>query len=532
MITSPPQSMNMETFDLEQLFSQAPVAICIVSGPDYKVELVNERMLEFLGRTKEIIGKPLGNSLTEIKQQGLLNILERVQQTGQSVYLSNFPAVIIINGKRQPRYFDLVFKPYFLVPTDKTPNAIFCVAHNVTEQVLGLQSLEEEKQRTALALEVGELGIITTDWIANVVRADKRTAEIFELEDDYTVDGYINRIHPDDRKLRDKAILEGQADGSFEFEARLILESGMRWIRCKGMVQKNPDGQIKGSFAVVQDITTQKEFTLSLHKRVEERTAELEATTTLLLQANRELSEANQRLEEFTRAASHDLKEPVRKMQIFSSRLGEILQNRLTGEENLMLQRLQRAAERMSLLVDDLLAYSQLGQASMKKETIDLNQKIRNILEDIEVLIKEKSAIIETENLPTIEGYRIQLQQLFQNLLTNALKYTKPSVPARVKINSRMLMGNEVAIPLPAASQQKLFHLVEVSDNGIGFHQQEAERIFHAFTRLHGNKEYTGAGIGLSIAKKVMDVHGGYIYAEGEPGIGARFCLLFPVDGK
>ena len=521
----------MEPFDLEQLFSQAPVAICIVSGPDYQVEVVNERMLEFLGRTKDIIGKPLGTSLTEIKQQGLLTILERVQQTGQSAYLSSFPAVLLINGKREPRYFDLIFKPYFLNLTDKTPDAIFCVAHNVTQQVLVLQRLEEEKQRTALALQVGELGIITTDWDANVVRADKRTAEIFELADGCPVDDYINRIHPDDRMLRDKAIEEGKADGSFEFEARILVKSGIRWIRCKGTVQRNEAGELKGSFAVVQDITSQKEFTLALHKRVEERTTESEATTTLLLHANRELSEANQRLEEFTRAASHDLKEPVRKMQVFSSRLGEILQNRLTAEENLMLQRLQRAAERMSLLVDDLLAYSQLGQASMQKETIDLNEKIRNILEDIEVLIQEKSATIETENLPTIEGYRIQLQQLFQNLLTNALKYTKPGVPPKVKISSRTLPGSEVGIPLPTVAEQKPFYLIEVSDNGIGFDQQEAERIFHAFTRLHGNKEYTGAGIGLSIAKKVMDIHGGYIYAKGEPGIGAQFCLLFPVDG-
>ena len=129
----------MDATSLNHLFMQAPVAVCIVSGPDYKVELVNERMLQFLGRTSDIVGHPIEQTLTEAKKQGLISILDTVSQTKQPHYVSNLPAVILINGVRETRYFSLIFKPYFLKKGDKEPGGIFCVAHNITDQILALQ---------------------------------------------------------------------------------------------------------------------------------------------------------------------------------------------------------------------------------------------------------------------------------------------------------------------------------------------------------------------------------------------------------
>jgi PAS domain S-box-containing protein len=520
----------MNAASLNHLFMQAPVAICIVSGGNYKIELVNERMLEFLGRAPGIIGLPIEQTLTEAKKQGLIAILDHVSKTGQPYYASNFPAVILINGVRETRYFSLVFKPYSLTSEDQEPNAIFCVAHNITDQVLALQKLDEEKQRTSLALEVGELGMLSTDWGKNLANADKRANEIFGFTESHPLEDYINRIHPDDRHIRKDALAEGKQNGHFDFEVRLLFDDGsIRWMRSRGFIQKDIEGNVRGSFGIVQDITSQKEFELALQRKVEERTMELEFANKSLLQLNEELARSNSNLEEFTRAASHDLKEPIRKVDFFIDRLKSSLSNKLGEEEKASFERVESATERMRLLIDDLLAYSHLTQSQREQEKIDLNDKIRLILTDLELLVREKNAVIETGKLPIVKGHRRQLQQLFQNLISNALKYNKPDTPPQIKITAKTISGKDASIQLPPETVSKEFHLIEVCDNGIGFDQNDAERIFNVFTRLHGNKEYPGTGIGLSIAKKVVENHHGYIYAKSEQGKGSCFCVLLPV---
>jgi PAS domain S-box-containing protein len=508
---------------------QAPVAVCIVRGENYKVELVNERMLQLLGRTEDIIGLPIEQTLTEAKKQGLISILDTVRQTRQPYYVANFPAIILINGVRETRYFSLIFKPFYLNAGDKEPDAIFCVAHNITDQVLALQKLEEEKRRTSLAFDAGELGMLSTNWKNNFVNADKRANEIFGFSDSRPLEDYINRLHPQDRELRKQAISEGMQTGNFDFEVRLLFDDeSIRWMRSRGFIQKDIEGNVTGSFGIVQDITSQKEFELALQKKVEERTTELELANKSLLQLNEELARSNTNLEEFTRAASHDLKEPIRKVDFFVNRLKTSLQNKIGNEEKILFERVESATDRMRLLIDDLLEYSHLTQSQREQEKIDLNDKIRLILADLELMIREKNATIEVGKLPIVKGHRRQLQQLFQNLVSNGLKYSNSKVSPKIKITSKTITGEEVPVLLPPETALQEFYLIEVCDNGIGFDQSDAERIFNVFTRLHGNKEYPGTGIGLSIVKKVVENHHGYIYAKGEPGKGACFSVLLP----
>jgi PAS domain S-box-containing protein len=521
----------MEAQSLEYLFMQAPVAVCLVVGPDYKVELMNDKMLEFIGRTRNIIGQPLQSTLTEAKQQGLIAILDRVRETKESFYASDFPAVINIDGERRTRYFNLVFQPYYVKPDDAEPSGIFCVVHNITSQILALQKLDEEKQRTQLALEVGGLGMIITNWKENTATADNRASEIFQIENNSTLDEYLRRIHPEDRSVRSLGIEKGLKSGKFDFEIRLILNDGnIRWVRSRGVMQRNNDGEVTGSFGIVQDITEQKTFSLALHTTVDERTRELEVANQSLKALNESLQRSNRSLEEFARASSHDLKEPVRKVHFFVDRLKNSMADRLTNDEKMWMSRVESAAQRMGILIDDLLEYSHLDQVLPNKEPVDLNSKIAIILSDIELLIQEKDAVIEVADLPTVNGYRRQLQQLFQNLIGNALKYSREGVRPVIKITSEKIMGKDAGMDIPPAAFTQSFYKVEVCDNGIGFEQEDADRIFNVFTRLHGNKEYPGTGIGLSIVKKVVDNHGGYIAATGTPGAGACFMILFPAD--
>jgi signal transduction histidine kinase len=183
----------------------------------------------------------------------------------------------------------------------------------------------------------------------------------------------------------------------------------------------------------------------------------------------------------------------------------------------------------MGALIDDLLLFSHVSSKPHAKEVVDLNERVKRVLEDLELEIQLKSATITINPLPIVKGYRRQLQQLFQNLIGNALKYSKPGVAPIITITSTQLVDENAWLKLPEAGQQKLFHCIEVKDNGIGFEQNEAERIFQMFHRLHGNAEYRGTGVGLSIARKVVENHNGKIIAESEPGMGAAFKVYLPV---
>lgn len=182
----------------------------------------------------------------------------------------------------------------------------------------------------------------------------------------------------------------------------------------------------------------------------------------------------------------------------------------------------------MQLLVDDLLEFSHLASSAQQEEEVDLNVKIRKVLGDLELSIEEKGAQIVVGPLPVIKGYRRQLEQLFHNLFSNALKYSKADIPPRIVIRSRVITGAEAPVVPPGDEAGKAFHLIEIIDNGIGFEQQYAEQIFQMFQRLHGKAEYAGTGIGLSIAQKVVENLGGYIWAESQPGVGSTFKVLLP----
>ena len=242
------------------------------------------------------------------------------------------------------------------------------------------------------------------------------------------------------------------------------------------------------------------------------------------------MKRSNANLEEFAYAASHDMQEPIRKIQFFSDRLQDELGNALTERQKYLFGRLQNASDRMRTLIDDLLTYSRVSRSSFEDSEVDLNQKLQLVLGDLELQVQEKNAKINTVDLPTVKGNSRQLQQMFHNILSNSLKYSKADEPAAIDIFYEKVKGMEIKPELTIEEGNRLFHFIIVRDNGIGFKQSDAERIFNVFTRLHGASEYKGTGVGLSIARKVVENHKGYIWAESEPSKGAAFKILLPVE--
>ena len=181
----------------------------------------------------------------------------------------------------------------------------------------------------------------------------------------------------------------------------------------------------------------------------------------------------------------------------------------------------------MRILIDDLLLFSRTNKAEKIFEKADLNKLLENANQELAHDIEEKNAVIESVQLPVLNVIAFQIQQLFVNLIGNALKYSKPDVPPVIKINCEKLAARDY--PEFITDTRKKYFKISVSDNGMGFDQQYAEKIFILFHRLHHTTEYVGTGIGLSICKKIAENHNGFIIAEGKPGVGATFIVYLPV---
>lgn len=240
------------------------------------------------------------------------------------------------------------------------------------------------------------------------------------------------------------------------------------------------------------------------------------------------LNRSNAELEQFAYVASHDLQEPLRKIRAFGDRLMLKQQARLDDDGRLLLQKIQDSSGRMQVLIDDLLTFSRMVNKASDLSVTDLGAVIKEVLADLSEPIRAKQAIIETTDLPIVLGFPVQMRQLFQNLISNALKFTKPGQAPQVSITSVQVNGSSIP-NLQGHKRQLDYHQIIVQDSGIGFEPEYAERIFVIFQRLNGRLEYPGTGIGLAICRRVVTNHHGYIVAESQLGQGATFYIYLPV---
>jgi light-regulated signal transduction histidine kinase (bacteriophytochrome) len=279
---------------------------------------------------------------------------------------------------------------------------------------------------------------------------------------------------------------------------------------------------IINKYATVYRLRFRGGILTTIHDKTEEKLAILELSKT-----TRELHQLNEGLKEFAYAASHDLQEPLRKVTAFISILKAELPA-LNRSQQTTINKLEFAALRMKVLINDLLAYSLLSAKPESFKTVDLNEVLNQVLQDLDSAIIEAGVKITTTSLPKIKGDERQMLQLFQNLLSNAIKYrTKLGTP-RVTIHCRTINeGDPIRTSFPQL-EKKDYYLIEVIDNGIGFDQQYSERIFQVFERLHGREEYEGTGIGLSIVQKVASHHHGFVKANSVLGKGATFQVFLP----
>jgi signal transduction histidine kinase len=237
-----------------------------------------------------------------------------------------------------------------------------------------------------------------------------------------------------------------------------------------------------------------------------------------------DLEHSNADLEQYAYVASHDLQEPLRKIRSFGSYLQDTQADKLDEQGQQLLDKIMKAADRMSSLIKDILSYSSLKKQS-DFVSVDLNEIVKAVQQDLDLLITQKNASIQSEALPTIEAIPLQMTQLFYNLINNSLKFAKEDEPPRIKISGRLLTPEEKK---PSSAKQTRYYEIVVSDNGIGFNKEYSEQIFGLFKRLNNKHTYSGSGIGLALCKKVVENHNGEIRASGKENDGASFHVYLP----
>ena len=626
---------------------QTPSAMCVFRGPEFVVEIANERMLELWERENtDVQNKPIFEALPEARGQGLETILENVFTKGEKFEAHERLVKLSRDGKIKDVYINFVYEA--LKEPDGTISGIVALANDVTSQVDARKKLEDAEQRARLAAEIAE--IVT--WELNVPTQELMYSENLPVLFGYKKNKKLTRpeillqIHPDDLSILDKAYKAALKTSIYKYEARIIKpDNSIAWIKAHGKIffaqdgepikmvgtimditdeknsqqilmkseekfrlladsmpqqiwtsdamgnlnyfnravytfsglseeqiakegwlqivhaddrqlninrwmnaiktgndfllehrfrrydgeyrwqlsraiaQKDEEGNIQMWVGTSTDIHDQKNFTNQLEKEVYERTEQLELK-------NKDLINMNIELQSFAYISSHDLQEPLRKIQTFASRLADLDDQNISPKAKTYLNRIEISAKRMQTLIQDLLAYSRTNSADRVFVKTNLDEIAEEIQSDFSERIEETNAIIDFDSLGEATVIPFQFRQLLHNLIGNSLKFSKKGEPPYIKVKANRIKGKEIKIPV--TYPEKMYYQLTISDNGIGFDDAYKERIFEVFQRLNTESEFSGTGIGLAIVKKIVENHKGVITAHSEKGKGATFEIYLP----
>jgi len=621
---------------LRNTILQAPVAMCILIGPEFVVELANTKMFELWGKTSvETVGKPLFEGVYEAKDQGFEDWIGSVYKTGETISVEGAPALLNRNGKVEQAYVNVIYQAYRNAMG--TIIGVLAIAVDVTAQVIAHKKIEEAEEKARLAIRSADLGVYEIIYATNKMYTDERFREIWGIGETTERKKYTDAIHPDDWPQRIKAHEESLKTGHLEYRARVIWkDQSFRWVRINGKINYDDKGKPVKLLGIIQDITSTviqqqelqenekrlnivieaselgmwelnlKTYEVSCSDRyveifgyrkgtsinhtqllkhihpydmqarvksveeaiisgilyhkmriitkdnsirwietkgkvfydqankpdkmmgtirdiTQEKQREYELLESevildkLVKERTRQLERSNEDLQQFAHVASHDLKEPLRKIKMYTSRLEDGYAKALPPKALEYLTQVTGASTRMQMMIDGVLSFQLLIQ-NEPIEKVNLNNILEDIKSDLEIPIEQKKAIFIIDKLPEIEGAGLLLYQLFYNLVSNSLKFSKPDTAPVIKINASIVKKEE-----------KEYAKISVTDNGIGFDQQYAEQIFTTFVRLNSKDKYEGTGLGLSLCKKIAERHGGTIEATGTENDGATFMVMLPL---
>ncbi|MET3028009.1 PAS domain S-box protein [Flavobacterium sp. UW10123] len=476
--------------------------------------IYSDTILDIFGfeKDKKIVHQDIRSCILPEDEHIVLDAFAEALKTGIYKYearilkLDNSIAWIKVHGKI---FFDENKEPSKMLGT-----VMDFTTEKESQQVL----MKSEKKFRLLADSMPQL-IWTSDTLGNLNYFNQTIYNYSGLsKEEIEKNGWLQIVHPDDREENVKLWMESVKTGNdFLFIHRFKRYDGeYRWQLSRAIAQLDESGKVQMWVGTSTDIEEQKNFTNQLEEQIFERTTQLELK-------NRDLVNMNIELQSFAYISSHDLQEPLRKIQTFASRLSDLDEQNISANAKTYLARIEFSAKKMQNLIQDLLTYSRANSADRVFTTVKIDEIAEEVISDFSDRIEEKNAIVEYHDLGEATLIQFQFRQLLHNLIENALKFSHPGIPPKVKISVTKVDGKL----LPNA-EFKVYHHLQVSDNGIGFELVYKDKIFEVFQRLNTESEYKGTGIGLAIVKKIVENHKGFITVSSEKGKGSVFNIYIP----
>ncbi len=470
---------------------------------DFEYELVNTVTTKIAGRP--LVGQRYLQLFPNVRTSGIFDQFKAVVETGQPVDFEQY-----YEGEQYHNWFRIV--------AVKFNDGLLSTVEDITER----KNVEGNITKHVNVLQQSEALVQLGSWEYNIETRIFSWSEgmyrLFNIQPGAEVkpEIYLDMVVEEDKPVA-KMIVDNIKKHFLPFEKMLRLKVGneLKIMKIKGIVLKDEKGvpsKVLGVDLDITDLKTAEQNLITLNQSLDEQ--------------NKELALKNEELTNFAFIASHDLREPLRKIFVFSDWLLQSEAEKLSANGKSLVGKMKTAVVRMNDLIDDMLILSRLKVDHKQVQEVDLNKIIHKVKEELKDAIAEKNSMITGPHLPVVKGVASQMYYLFMNLITNALKFQKEGVQPVINISYKQINGSEMAHA--SVQHDKEYWQVSVADNGIGFDQKNAPKIFQIFQRLHGNYEFPGTGIGLTICKKVMENHGGFIDVESKPGEGTIFYCYFP----
>jgi PAS domain S-box-containing protein len=523
--------LTRKKIEESELFSRdvihnSPVAKIVYTGEDLTITIVNKNMLQLLGRDDSILGQRFVEAIPELKDSSLEKKMKNVLLTGETYVQAEEQIKLVRFGKPYVGYYSYTYKALRRVSGEIY--GMMATATEITDQVIARQKIEAQEKELRDLITAAPIGIcVLVGKEARFEEVNERFVEISGKLPEQFVNATYWEVFPEVADLF-APVLANVFDTGVKFTSE---ETEMVLIR-HGVPEKmyatfdyvpifDSNNVVSKVIVIVIEVTHQVETRKQIEVAVIERTQEL-------AESNLRLKQSNAELEQFAYIASHDLQEPVRKISTFTQMLEHSIVD-INDRSKDYISKIYNSTDRMTKLIRDVLAFSQISAREDGFETVDLSEVLKNVKTDFELLIEQKQALIEVSNMPVIQAISSQMTQLFSNLLSNSLKYTKQGVTPVIKIFTTLAKQEDVTSH-PQLDPGKKYYHIQFSDNGIGFDEEHADRIFKIFQRLHAKTEFEGTGIGLSICRKIVNTHQGHISAAVGDNGGAVFNILLPAQ--
>lgn len=495
---------------LKELFMQAPVSFSLLCGKDLIIKMVNRRALEFSGKNREeVINRPFFEVYPELAEQGFKKITQDVFISGFPFRATELPIRLLSRKKTETEYINLTLEP--LKNHSGIITGVIGVATDVSMLVRSRNSVRESEEKYRGILESMNQGFCMLEILVdeNNVPFNYKYLEVNPAFEAITgLKDIIGKtaldIMPEFADFWINEIGEVALNG----ESKTISGDAGKWYESFAFKLGGTNSMRVG--LLFSDATERKAEEEQILQYSEKLKAEVEERTRALLESNRELLH-------FTYVTSHDLREPVRKIETFTRRLIHEHGTLPAEKKKTFLERILNAVDRLKHIIDGVLAYSSIESTHHEFEIVDLAEVVGSIIMHINTP-NTKRASFEVESLPVIEGSKHLLYQLFHNLIHNSVKFSRSDCPLTISISSKVLSrGN------------REFITIIIKDTGIGFNPEYKEKIFQSFIRLHAKDDYEGSGMGLAVCRKIVEKHGGTISAAGEENKGASFRIELPL---